>query len=108
MDITGLCHRELITVNSSAPIRQAAEAMRRRHVGALMVIDAQEPGRIIGIVTDRDLVVNFLAFDLPFEKQTIGPLCCTSLVGVAPTAIAHEAVETMLRARAAYLLGYEP
>jgi CBS domain-containing protein len=47
-----LVHREPLWTVPSATIRQAAETMRDRSVSSLLVLDG---GRLVGIVTDRDL-----------------------------------------------------
>lgn len=52
----------------SAPISEAAAQMREHCVGALVVMDGEEPA---GIVTDRDIVVRVLAKqcqDLPVRE----------------------------------------
>lgn len=108
MDISSLCQRELVSVGSNASIREAAEAMRHHHVGALVVTDAEEPGRAMGLVTDRDLVVDVLAPGRPVEGQLIGTLCNTNLVGIPATATVQEAVQAMQRAGVRRLLVVRP
>ncbi len=44
--------RDVVTVSITTPIRKAAEIMRSRGIGCLVVVKA---GRIAGIVTDADL-----------------------------------------------------
>lgn len=61
MNISSLCHRELVSIVASDSVRDAAAAMRQHHVGALALTDPQEPGKVMAIVTDRDLVVELLA-----------------------------------------------
>lgn len=108
MDISSLCTREIVSVSANASIREAAEAMRQHHVGALVVTDPDEPGRAIGLVTDRNLVVDLLAQGLPVEGQAIGTLCSTRLVGVPATATMQEAVQEMRRAGVRRLLVVRP
>jgi CBS domain-containing protein len=108
MDISSLCQREIVSVPANASIRQAAEAMRHHHVGALVVTDAEEPGRAIGLVTDRDLVVDVLAPGRPVDGQAIGTLCNTNLVGIPATATVQEAVQAMQRAGVRRLLVVQP
>jgi CBS domain-containing protein len=96
MNVASLCRREVVTVPASASVREAAAAMRNEHVGALAVTDPYTPGRVIGVVTDRDLVVDLLATAHPVD-QAIGSLCHTELTGVAGGASIHEAVQTMRR-----------
>ena len=38
-----------------------AQLMRQHHIGALVVVDAQDKTRPVGIVTDRDLVLALMA-----------------------------------------------
>jgi predicted transcriptional regulator len=47
MNVSSLCHRQIVSIGANASVREAAEAMRQHHVGALVVTDAQEPGRAI-------------------------------------------------------------
>jgi CBS domain-containing protein len=108
MDISSLCRREIVSVSANASIREAAEAMRHHHVGALVVTDPEEPGRAVGVVTDRTLVVDLLAPGLPVDGQTIGALCRTNLVGVPATASVQEAVQAMRRAGVRRLLVAQP
>jgi CBS domain-containing protein len=108
MDMSSLCQREIVSVRANASIREAAEAMRRHHVGALVVTDPEEPGRAIGVVTDRNLVVDLLAAGLPVEGQDIGTLCSTEIVGIAATATVQEAVEAMRSAGVRRLLVVRP
>jgi CBS domain-containing protein len=96
MNVASLCRREVVTVPASASVRQAAAAMRNEHVGALAVTDPYTPGRVIGIITDRDLVVDLLATDHPVD-QAIGSLCHTELAGVPAAASVQDALQAMER-----------
>ena len=104
MNISSLCRREIVSVSASASIRDAAAAMRQHHVGALVVTDPDEPGRAVGVVTDRNLVVDLLATGLPVDGLAVGELCSKNLVGVLATATIPEAVQVMRRAGVRRLL----
>jgi len=57
--------------------------MRDRHVGALVVTTATPEGpRVVGVVTDRDLVINVLASGLDTDGVAIGDLASEQLVSV--------------------------
>jgi CBS domain-containing protein len=45
--------RDLLTLEQGTPLVAAAEAMVRRQVGAVLVV---EGGRLIGILTERDIL----------------------------------------------------
>lgn len=95
MNIGNLCHREIVTVPASASVRDAAALMRDQHVGALAVTDPYAPGRVVGIVTDRDLVIDLLAAGHAGEGRPIGEFARTDLAGVSDQASIHEAVHAM-------------
>jgi CBS domain-containing protein len=50
--------REVLGLDASAKCREAAKVMAEKHIGAVAV---KEGGKIIGLVTERDLVYNVLA-----------------------------------------------
>ncbi len=98
MNIVALCQRALVGIHARATLREAARAMREHHVGALAVTDPAEPGRVVGIVTDRDLVIGPLAGDAEIDAQTVGNWCRADLVSVPSTASPQDAVRAMQRA----------
>lgn len=61
MRIADVCTREAVTIHSNASIREAAERMRQRHVGALVVIESDGGHAPVGMLTDRDIVVEVVA-----------------------------------------------
>lgn len=104
MNVSDLCERDVVTVPASASVRQAATAMRDQQVGALAVTDPYESGRVIGMVTDRDLVLDLLATGRPTEGQAIGALCRTDLAGIPAGASINDAVHAMQRSGVRRLL----
>ncbi|HEX9308927.1 MAG TPA: CBS domain-containing protein [Anaeromyxobacter sp.] len=50
--------REVVSLDAAAPIRDAARLMADRNIGSIGV---KEDGKLIGLVTERDLVVAVLA-----------------------------------------------
>jgi CBS domain-containing protein len=66
MDTLGnICTRDAVIVNKQATIKQAAELMRSRHVGSLVVVDTvAEEVKPIGLITDRDILLAIVAMDL--------------------------------------------
>ena len=104
MDIGSLCRHEIISVAADASVRDAADAMRRHHVGALVVTDRDEPGRALGLLTDRDLALEVLAAGRDPASATAGDLCHGPLVGVEGTASVQDAVDAMQRAGVRRLL----
>ena len=50
--------RDMVTLDAAAPIREAARLMADRKIGSVAV---REGGSIVGLVTERDLVIRVLA-----------------------------------------------
>jgi signal-transduction protein with cAMP-binding, CBS, and nucleotidyltransferase domain len=55
-----------VSIPADWTILEAARRMNEASVGAVVVIDGDEP---VGIVTDRDLVIRALAHDLPKDAR---------------------------------------
>jgi CBS domain-containing protein len=59
IDVGSLCQRELDLIGPDDSVAKAADRMRQRTVGSLIVVNAAK--RPVGILTDRDLVIRALA-----------------------------------------------
>ena len=53
--------KRTVIQNSSTSVYDAVRALESNHIGAIIVQDA---GRVVGIVTDRDLALRVIGFDL--------------------------------------------
>lgn len=95
MDVSRICRREIVSLGADASPQIAAQAMRREHVGTVVVTDPREPGRVMGILTDRDLVIDVMAAGRPAETGTIGDLCHAELAAVPAGASLREAADAM-------------
>lgn len=100
MRIGELCTREVVYCERATGVVEVAQLMRSHHVGDLIVVDRCN-GRLrpVGIVTDRDLVVEVLARRVDPDSVTAGDLMTTALVTAQETEPVHDAIERM-RARA--------
>jgi len=67
--IKELMSDDLLLVAKTTTITNAAKLMRDKEYGALPVVDSEE--NLIGIVTDRDLVVYCLATELSPKDNTV-------------------------------------
>jgi CBS domain-containing protein len=73
--------------------------MRQHHIGALVVVDAKEKSRPVGILTDRDLVIALMAEGLDPELFTAGDLMSVDLILANPEMDAMDAVQLMRQHR---------
>jgi len=66
--VANLCQRNVVTVTEDTPLKEAANLMRKHHVGCLVVVRGNLPG-VAGILTDRDIAIVAVARD--FDPQTL-------------------------------------
>lgn len=59
MSLARFCRKTVAIIQPSQSIAEAAEAMRDRHVGALVVV--QDDLKPVGILTDRDIVTRVVS-----------------------------------------------
>ena len=62
--------REPVCCEAGDPIVQVAATMKREDVGSVPVVDSREDKQLIGIVTDRDIVLKIVAEGGNGERAT--------------------------------------
>lgn len=86
-------------VEPETSARVVAQLMRRHHIGALVVVDAQDKNKPVGIVTDRDLVLELMAEGLDPAVFTAGDIMSVDLVTAGLDMDAMDAVQLMRKYR---------
>ena len=82
MSISSLCKRVVVTIHRDATIENAALFMRSSHIGDVVVVDAADTRRPIGIITDRDIAVEVVAQGLVPAQTTVGSIMSTPVVSL--------------------------
>lgn len=72
MKIGELCNRKTIVVYPDNSLHEAAKLMRQNHVGSVVVVSksADRP-RPVGMITDRDIVVEIVAEEIGIDRVTV-------------------------------------
>jgi CBS domain-containing protein len=83
--------KQVVALEASTPCREAAKVMRDKKIGAVAV---KEGGRIVGIVTERDMVARVLACG-DSGAMPIGEAMRTDLPRIAPHSSELETTELM-------------
>jgi len=66
MKIGECCNREVVIAEKDMEILETARLMRKHHVGDLVIVDKRNGTTVpVGILTDRDLVVEVMAQEVP-------------------------------------------
>lgn len=96
MGIGDICNREVVYVNREVTVNAACKLMRHYHVGSLVVVDDVGAQRVpVGILTDRDVVVEIDAMDLDAKVITAGDIMSSALVTVQENHGVLETIEIM-------------
>jgi len=96
MPISEICNREVVVVQRDSTIAEAAKLMRQHHVGDVLVVEDRGGVRVpLGIVTDRDLVVEVMAPELDPVVITVGDIMVPELVTVKAHTGLFETIQYM-------------
>lgn len=83
MSVGKLCEHNVATVEADASIAEAATLMREAHVGALVVVEHSGSAITpVGMVTDRDLVIEVLAEGVDPRSINVGDIMTSNVVTV--------------------------
>jgi CBS domain-containing protein len=73
MPLREICNREVVFIGRESSIRDAVGLMRTYHVGSVVVVDEDQGRRLpVGLLTDRDVVIELLAKDVELDKVSVG------------------------------------
>ena len=81
------------SVRPETPLREVARTMRSENTGIVPVSD--QSGRLLGVVTDRDIVMRTLASDESPEAATARDVMTDEVEAVTPDEELHDVVRLM-------------
>ncbi len=89
MKVRDAVRKEAVTVDVATTLLATAEIMDRSAVGTVLVTDG---GQLVGIVTDRDVVVRGVARRLPMDAR-VDAVMTTALETLDADADLHDAID---------------
>ena len=90
------CNREVVITGPATTATEAAQLMRQFHVGDLVVVEKKGKESLpVGIITDRDLVVEILAQEVAPEAIMLKDIMSTNPASVTEAATLFDALEQM-------------
>ena len=96
MKIGELCTRDTFIIQKDDNVIEAAKLMRVFNVGDLIVVTANKEGNTpIGIVTDRDIVVNVVADSADMQNVKVSEIMSKELVTGSEDDGVYESIERM-------------
>lgn len=100
MAIGEICNRAVIIAQRETTVLEAARLMRKHHVGDLVIVDEVSGNRMpVGIVTDRDVVLEIVAMGLDAAVLTAGDIMESGLATIGENEGVFETIRYM-RAKA--------
>jgi CBS domain-containing protein len=97
MTVREYCNLNVICCEPDTPVAEVAMLMRKHHVGDVVVVDNQGEGarNPIGIITDRDVLIETIALDIEARLFTAGDLMSSPVTTVLEEASVSEALAIM-------------
>lgn len=90
--IANVMRKDLKTVPSSTPVREAARRMRDERIGSLLV---EKNGSLVGIVTDTDVVRRGVADGADLAKTPVENIMTTPLATIESVRTVQDAHDMM-------------
>jgi CBS domain-containing protein len=96
MAVGEICNREVVITEKSVSVVDAAQLMRTHHVGDLVVVEEKGGRRHpVGIVTDRDIVVEVVAAGVNPDTLKVGDIMGPELATLRESEGLFEALRYM-------------
>jgi CBS domain-containing protein len=96
MFVGEICNRQVVICQPDDSIQKTAEIMRDNHVGDVIVVEHKENKHIpIGILTDRDIVIEVLAEGVSLNDIVVKDVMSSELIIVKEDDYIIETIEKM-------------
>lgn len=96
MSIRNIMRTNVATINPGALLSVAAKRMRDHQIGCLAVVEGE---RLVGMVSDRDIVVRGLSEGMDPNHATVCDVMSAGVASIRAEAAPEEALEIMFRQR---------
>lgn len=81
MTVGKFCNREVVVAKRGVTALEVAKLMRQYHVGNVVVVDSVDDRNVpVGIITDRDIVVELVAKEIALTEVAAGDAMSFELV----------------------------
>ncbi len=96
MAVGEICNREVVIAEKALSVVDAAQLMRKHHVGDLVVVEEKDGRKHpVGIVTDRDIVVEVVAAGVNPDALKVGDIMGPEVATVRESEGLFEALRYM-------------
>ena len=92
MQVREVMTKNPVTLDASARVVEAAQAMREHNIGDIVI---RKNGRLCGILTDRDIALRVVGEGLDPKITNVESICSYGLATVTPEQSTSDAVRLM-------------
>ena len=92
MSVGEVMTRKVVYLPEATMLDEAAQAMRDQGIGDVVVTSGRT---MVGLVTDRDIVIRAIAENMPPKTTTLGSITSHELIMVEQSATVEEALQAM-------------
>ena len=89
-----ISRKHVVNLGAQASVREAAGVMTRANCGSVLIMEP--PDKLLGILTERDLMTRVLAKGLDPERTTAREVMTPNPICVPPETLVSDAVVVML------------
>lgn len=86
--------KNVLTVTPEMSLYDVAKRMKEGDIGVLPVVE-KDSGKLVGIITDRDIVVRVVAEEKLVRETHVGDVMTAEVFTAKPDDFAFEAIRTM-------------
>ena len=98
LNVGEICNRTVVFAYQHMDVSEGARLMAEHHVGSLVVVEDAPAGRLVmGILTDRDIVINIVAKDRDAKAVCVGEIMSRELITVRPEDSVNDTLMLMRR-----------
>jgi CBS domain-containing protein len=98
MNVGEICNRTVYFAYKHMSISEAARLMHDAHIGSVVVVEETGNGRaVVGMLTDRDIVVSVVAFDLDAKVLRVEDHMSKNVVTAHPDDSINDVLSQMWR-----------
>lgn len=96
MTLKTICNREVLIAQQYDTVVEAAKLMRDYHVGDIVIIEERNGLRYpVGIVTDRDIVIELIAKEVDVNSVTLGDVMYRNIILGKENDDVNDTIKTM-------------
>lgn len=96
MTLKTICNREVVIAQKNDTLLEAAKLMREYHTGDVVIVEKRNGLNYpVGIVTDRDIVIEVIAKEIDGNSLTLGDVMYRELTLAKEHDDIHETIQIM-------------